>query len=588
MAIFFIERAILIFANAIIEPFFSRIEQKNALSGYFYKRHPVDYKIFIFLGQPLASWIFGSLTFIFILGVFFFGPENLTSHQLRLLAFINALLAALFGYFLIGNIAIEGKSEKEKIGKITIQAGGSFAMFVLVLGWWSIDFQALHGTLNVEPIQSVTPDYSPPPDYIQSDEHEQKQSNKEIGDVPPSSKKEDHVGVFLPLALGGILLGIYLWALKGGKDLNIKLKHFFMTVSVAILSGLFGYYTIGRIESIFPVTTEQLSIIIQPASGFVLFILVLYWWNSNRAPYRKRIESLNLKLKVLSERNDVIQEEIIKSQPLVEAVQEANNQLSEEERAEFEARIAELKQTERDAKEKYNRELERRLKTQLPYAGVLLREAKYKEAESVYRSLLEAHPNNSSILNGLFIALHTQAQYQEAEPFMRRALKIDEDSYGPNHPDVAITLNNLAQLLQNTNRFDEAEPLMRRALKIDGDSFGLDHPNVARDLNNLASLLQDTNRLDEAESLMRRALEIFEVSYGSDHPNVAINLNNLAQLLQATNRLDQAEPLMRRALKIDEASFGSNHPKVAIRLNNLVSCNIYNFGYNRFSLIRAS
>ena len=54
MAIFFIERAILIFANAIIEPFFSRIEQKNALSGYFYKRHPVDYKIFIFLGQPLV------------------------------------------------------------------------------------------------------------------------------------------------------------------------------------------------------------------------------------------------------------------------------------------------------------------------------------------------------------------------------------------------------------------------------------------------------------------------------------------------------------------------------------------------------
>ncbi len=55
MAIFFIERAILIFANAIIEPFFSRIEQKNALSGYFYKRHPVDYKIFIFLGQPLDT-----------------------------------------------------------------------------------------------------------------------------------------------------------------------------------------------------------------------------------------------------------------------------------------------------------------------------------------------------------------------------------------------------------------------------------------------------------------------------------------------------------------------------------------------------
>ena len=55
MAIFFIERAILIFANSIIEPFFGRIEQKLALSGSFYQRHPVDYKIFIFLGQPLLN-----------------------------------------------------------------------------------------------------------------------------------------------------------------------------------------------------------------------------------------------------------------------------------------------------------------------------------------------------------------------------------------------------------------------------------------------------------------------------------------------------------------------------------------------------
>jgi hypothetical protein len=30
---------------------------------------------------------------------------------------------------------------------------------------------------------------------------------------------------------------------------------------------------------------------------------------------------------------------------------------------------------------------------------------------------------------------------------MRRALEIDEKSYGPEHPKVAIRLNNLAQLL---------------------------------------------------------------------------------------------------------------------------------------------
>jgi hypothetical protein len=60
---------------------------------------------------------------------------------------------------------------------------------------------------------------------------------------------------------------------------------------------------------------------------------------------------------------------------------------------------------------------------------------------------------------------------------------------------------------------------MRRALAIDEASFGDAHPSVARDLNNLAQLLQDTNRLAEAEPLMRRALAIDEASFGDAHPN---------------------------------------------------------------------
>ena len=85
-------------------------------------------------------------------------------------------------------------------------------------------------------------------------------------------------------------------------------------------------------------------------------------------------------------------------------------------------------------------------------------------------------------------------------------------------------------MLKDANRLEEAEPLMRRALEIDEQSYGQDHPRVARDLNNLAQLLQDTNRLEEAEPLMRRALEIDEQSYGQDHPDVAIRLNNLAHV----------------------------------------------------------
>jgi tetratricopeptide (TPR) repeat protein len=210
--------------------------------------------------------------------------------------------------------------------------------------------------------------------------------------------------------------------------------------------------------------------------------------------------------------------------------------------------------------------------------GVLFEaKADYAEAEPLMRRALAIdeksfgrnHPRVAIRLNNLAHLLKTRDRPVDAEPLYRRALAIDEKSSGPNHPDLAIRLNNLATLLQATNRLAEAEPLMRRALTIDEKSFGRNHPRVAIRLNNLAILLQDTNRLAEAEPLMRRALAISETRYGPDHHNVAIRLNNLAQLLQVTDRLAEAEPLMHRALAIRQESLGPDHPDVAHSLNNL-------------------
>ena len=171
-------------------------------------------------------------------------------------------------------------------------------------------------------------------------------------------------------------------------------------------------------------------------------------------------------------------------------------------------------------------------------------------------------------LSNLAQLLQATNRLAEAEPLMRRALAIDEKSFGPDHPNVARALNNLAPLLQATNRLAEAEPLMRRALAIDEKSFGPDHPNVA-----IASTIwhaaSDTNRLPRP-SLYRRALAIYEKSLARSS-RCGNGLNNLAELLKATNRLAEAEPLMRRALAIDEKSFGPDHPNVATDLNNLAT-----------------
>jgi hypothetical protein len=75
---------------------------------------------------------------------------------------------------------------------------------------------------------------------------------------------------------------------------------------------------------------------------------------------------------------------------------------------------------------------------------------------------------------------------------------------------------------------------MRRALAIDEASFGKDHLNVARGRNNLAQLLQVTNRLGEAEPLLRHALTIFlafQRDTGHAHPHRNAASENYANLL---------------------------------------------------------
>lgn len=166
------------------------------------------------------------------------------------------------------------------------------------------------------------------------------------------------------------------------------------------------------------------------------------------------------------------------------------------------------------------------------------------------------------IFGGLGLWLFYQARYSQAEPSLRRALAIDEKSYGVEHPNVAIRLNNLAQLLQDTNQLREAEPLMRRALAIDEKSYGPEHPDVATRLSNLAALLKITNRLAEAEPLMRRALIIrlrFTRNTGHLHPHLKTTLGNYWGILKAMS-LGEEEIAQRIAeigkeVGFDEESF---------------------------------
>jgi len=83
-----------------------------------------------------ASWIFGSIFIVFLMGVFIFSPDSIPVFKQRLLAIFCALLAGLMGFFVTGDLSVHARSLNSCFGKIKVKAAGGMAMFFFVLVWW--------------------------------------------------------------------------------------------------------------------------------------------------------------------------------------------------------------------------------------------------------------------------------------------------------------------------------------------------------------------------------------------------------------------------------------------------------------------
>ncbi len=108
-------------------------------------------------------------------------------------------------------------------------------------------------------------------------------------------------------------------------------------------------------------------------------------------------------------------------------------------------------------------------------------------------------------LNAKAVTLYQQGRYPEAVKVAKEALKVAEDTFGPDHPAVAVSLHNLALPHEAQGKYGAAEPLYQRALAILEKAWGPSYPQVAAVLENMAALCKETGREDEAKRLEARA-----------------------------------------------------------------------------------
>jgi tetratricopeptide (TPR) repeat protein len=165
-------------------------------------------------------------------------------------------------------------------------------------------------------------------------------------------------------------------------------------------------------------------------------------------------------------------------------------------------------------------------------------------------------------LNMLALSFRNQGRLAEAEAMLRRALRISRGNATAHPPGLHRTLTNLAHVLSAGGRQEPAETLHREVLSLRIAHWGPEHPEVANALINLATVVGHQSRFEEAESLFVRGLEMRRRVQGAHHAEVGIDLAGLAALYHRQGRDTLAGQTYAEALQIQRSSLGPRHPLV--------------------------
>jgi tetratricopeptide (TPR) repeat protein/CHAT domain-containing protein len=184
-------------------------------------------------------------------------------------------------------------------------------------------------------------------------------------------------------------------------------------------------------------------------------------------------------------------------------------------------------------------------------------------------------------LNKQILQLHQQGQYAQALEMAIKALKLSEDTLGPEHPETATCLNDLGGMYQSLGDYTNAETMFERGLVIREKVLGPEHQYTARNLMNLGSLYLQMGKYARAEPLLLRALAINQKVLGAETLATATSLSNLGVLYKDMGDYAKSESYFEQVLAIDRKVHGPENRNTAMALNNLASIQLFTGEYDR-------
>lgn len=154
------------------------------------------------------------------------------------------------------------------------------------------------------------------------------------------------------------------------------------------------------------------------------------------------------------------------------------------------------------------------------------------------------------VFERLAASYFTRGNYTQAQVIYERILVHRLNQVGTSDTALVADFNNLAGVLVAQEKYNQAEPFMRRAVSILDVAKEVEPLKVAEALSLLATIYVRQDKLAESEPLVKRALEIRRKHLSADHPDVAQTLSDYAKLLRKMQREQEAEIMYKEALLI--------------------------------------
>src|SRR5205085_2251846 len=157
----------------------------------------------------------------------------------------------------------------------------------------------------------------------------------------------------------------------------------------------------------------------------------------------------------------------------------------------------------------------------------------------------------------------TIGDYQNAEVFIMKALKSQQQQFGLNHIEVAKSLAQVALIkFYNGDPKEEVEALMIEARDIIGARLGKDNPSYAEMLKNVAIVYISENQFDLAFSSLQQAEAIWKAKAGRKRNINAASIYALTgDVYYQQRNYVKAEEFYNRAKDLYERFFSKNHPE---------------------------